>query len=326
MPRAATRRALSLAAAREGVLTRCQLRAAGVDDRVVDRECAAGRWQRLHRGVYLTSAAAPSERQLLLAALVSAGPGAAVTGVAGCRLWGLRDVPTSPYVDVLVPGEVRRASDTRVRVRRASGGLVVLRRHGLPVAKPARCVVDAARALRSLRDVRALVLAAVADHACTPGELAQLLDSGGTRGAALPRRAVGDALRGAASAPEAEAADLLLVAARRRRLPAFLLNPELWLNGRLLGRPDIWIPGHGTGGEIDSRRHHESVDDLDHTLERHERFTAAGLRLLHVTPARLRATPQEWVMRMVTAAREAGPEPSGLVVVPRGPLLGSPPA
>ncbi len=101
------------------------------------------------------------------------------------------------------------------------------------------------------------------------------------------RRAIEDARDGAASCPEAELADEAAARARAGRLPRFLLNPEVRVRGRLLGRPDGWFVGHGLGWEVDSRTHHAQDRDFDATLARHDLWLAHGLSLLHVTPRRL---------------------------------------
>ncbi len=106
------------------------------------------------------------------------------------------------------------------------------------------------------------------------------------RDARTGRRAAAGGPSRAFSAPEAEAADALL--ARGRDTPPFLLNPELRLDGVLIGIPDGWIPSAGIGWEMDSVEQHGSTNDLDATLLRHERFADAGLALRHITPTRFR--------------------------------------
>lgn len=192
------------------------------------------------------------------------------------------------------------------------------------ISAPSRCVVDAARALPDLRTVRALVLGAVGTRLVGLEELTHELDSGARGGSALCRRALADARRGAASAPEAELADALVPAARLHRLP-YLLNPDVLLDGRLLGRPDGWLVGLGLGWELDSREHHAGIEAFEETLTRSDAFVAAGVPLLHVTPRRLRASPAgcaALVVRAAEARRRSGAgDPPGLVVVPRRPVL-----
>jgi hypothetical protein len=66
-------------------------------------------------------------------------------------------------------------------------------------------------------------------------------------------------------------------------------------------------------------------DGLDATLARHERFRQAGLLLHHTTPSRFRSNRDAHirVLQALVAERRglATPEPRGLVVLARGPLL-----
>lgn len=307
-------RAAALALCTDGLVSRATLSAAGLDPRLMDRECAAGRWKRVLPGVAHVGSGPLRPQQRYRAALLWAGETALLTGQVGCDLWGLSDPLTASTVDVLLPMPTRRQPPPWVRVRRTGRLEQAWERGGLPVAGLERCVVDASRRAGGLRDVRALVLASLLDGRCSVTGLEVVLAETGSGGSAWCRRALADARRGAWSAPEAEMADVL---DGEPALPPYLLNPELRLDGRLLGRPDGWFPGRGIGWEVDSRRHHGGVDDVDATLLRHRRFADAGLELIHLTPSRIRLYPDQVlddVCRRVLRPRP--PEPPGLVVVP----------
>ncbi len=314
-----------------GVVTAQELEAAGADLRVVTRLVSSGRWTRLWRGTYLTSpdAASPLMRAHAAIKHVSArhrdaapAPAAVVSGLAGARAIGLRWVPEGERVQVLVGPEVHRSSHEHVLVRRTAdvASIRAWDWEGVPIADPARLVVDGARECQSLRDVRGLVLGSIADGRTTPQDLLVLLDGGAVAGTAHTRRAVLDAQRGAASPPEAEFVDELVGSG----LP-FYVNPDVRVDGRFVGRFDAYLVGTGVGAEMDSKERHGHADALDATLLRHERVSRHGLELLHVTPARFRADPQAFITdlrRAVARRRAAGRgEPAGLQVIPRGPLL-----
>ena len=101
---------------------------------------------------------------------------------------------------------------------------------------------------------------------------------------------------------------------------SFVANPELWVDGRLVGRPDVYLLGTGVGGELDSKERHGGAALLDATLQRHGRFADAGLWLEHVTPARFRRDPDAYV-DLLLARAAAHREPAGLRVVHVGPVL-----
>lgn len=304
----------------DGVVSRGLLVAAGLDPRVLARECSAGRWTPLLPGTAVTGPGPPSARQRSRAALLLAGPRAALTGASGCRAWDLVDVPVEDAVAVLVPEARRVAVHPLLHVRRTSRPYDVWQRDGLPVAAPERCVADAARWTKDLRQVRALVLPAVRGPWLDVAAVRDVLATTGSGGSALCRRALRDAERGAWSAPEAEAADLVLRAVRRGALPPFVLNAQVSHRGRVLGTVDGWLVGTGVGWELDSVRHHGGSADLDATLERHERFSEAGLTLLHRTPARLRREPDAFV-RGLRALVGRTPAPAGVELRGGGPVL-----
>jgi hypothetical protein len=311
------------AAALPVLLTRADLATAGLDTDVALRAVRRGTWSIVLPGAWSRRGGEVTRRERQEAALELLGDCAALTGADACSAYGMRDVPDGP-VTVLVPHAVRRELGPEVRVIRTTADVPVLQMHGLPTVAPVRAVGDACRH-QPLRQVRALVLAAVADGWVDLGELERLVDAGPRQGSAFLRRAVADAHRGARSAPEAELADVLVVAVRRAQLPPFLLNPDLLLDGEPVVTPDAYLLGLGIGGEMDSVRHHGSAAALDGTLLRHDRARRAGIELHHVTPTRFRADPQAYVNRLREAyavrRRLAVPEPPGLVVVRHGPLL-----
>jgi hypothetical protein len=232
-------------------------------------------------------------------------------------------VPDGEGIDVLVPAARRRASTGHVRVhptRRPTSVWVI---DGVRPAEPHRAVIDAGRRLTRLQDVRGLVLAAVCQRWCSIDRLRAELEAGPRNGTALCRRAIRDAEAGAWSAPEAEVADVAAAAVRDGRLPPFLLNPTLLLDGVVIGVPDGWLLGLGLGWEVESRRHHSSDPDFDATLARHDGFAAHGLQLLHVTPRRARLLGAAYAQVLADAVggrrRAVVAEPPGLVVRPYDP-------
>lgn len=319
-----------------GAVKAARLAAEGGDLTVFSRLARANRLARPWAGMYIVG---PVTTQALAHAAIlhgstsdapydrrrrgSEAPEPIVTGLAGARALGMRWVPDGQRVQVLVGPEVRRTSYDAVLVRRAYDLAKVPTWNwvGVPVADPPRLVVDGARECDGLREVRGLVLGAVADGWATPDQLTDLLDDGAVGGTALTRRAMQDASRGCASPPEAEFIDVLVAA----DVPCYA-NCEIWYDGRLVAVVDGYLAGTGVAGEIDSREHHGSADDLDATLERHQRLESLGFVVLHRTPGRFRRDPQAFVaqLRERVAQRQAlglG-DPVGVTLRPRGPLLG----
>jgi len=302
------------------ILTTGQLAEAGVSRAVAARRVANGLWQRPSRGVYVTHARELSGLDLGRVAHALSGGPAVVTGLVACRELGLRWVPPSLRVLALVDAEGRTPSSGRVTLRRTDelAELPTWRRAGVDLAHADRAVVDAARELTGLQDVRGVVLGAVADGWADPGALRLLLDRTQRNGSGLARRAIEDARRGCASPPEAELVDELIGCGR-----PFYANPELVLDGQLIGTPDVYLPGTGLGGEVDSVERHGSAYGMESTYDRHERFAAARVELVHLSVSRIRRDPAEAARHLLSraAARPPGAEPAGVVVIPKGPLM-----
>lgn len=301
------------------LVTRATLTAAGVDLDVALRAARSGYWREVLPGAWLRRDLEVTHDHRQQAGLALLGPRAMLTGPDACRELDLRDVPDDDRVFVLVPHSVRRDLGPEVRVVRSTTSPTAYEMRGRRWADPTRAVYDASFG-RTLQDVRALVTAAVSDAWTSAEDLRALLEHGPRRGSAELRRAIGDVEAGARSAPEAEAADVLGAAVRAGLLPPFLLNPDVFLDGELLLSPDVWLIGTGVGGELDSRRFHGSQTSLDQTLARHSRADRRGVSLVHRSPVRFRRDPQGFVAELAERVAEV-PEPRGLVVVPRGPVL-----
>lgn len=300
------------------VMTSSDLARHGVSNDLAERRATARVWQRGARGIYLTHAQPPSDAELVEIARRHVGEEFVVSGTVVLRALELPWLPAERTIHVLVPLHVRRSSSRLVRVTRVRryGELQTWMRYGARFADAARATVDAARAQQRLRDVRGVVLGAVAKPCCSPDELGTALRSGSRNGSALVRRAVKDARRGCASPPEAEVVDELV----GRGVP-FYVNPELWVDGELVGISDVWLVGTGTGGEIESQEWHGDDATIETTYDRHERYADQRLQLVHLSVRRVRADTREAVEHLLTRARTGPPAPPGLVVVPRGPLL-----
>lgn len=72
-----------------GVLSRQQAVAAGLAPTNIDNRLRSGRWQRLRQGVYATFTGPPSREAVLWAALLRAGPFAALSHYTAAELHGL---------------------------------------------------------------------------------------------------------------------------------------------------------------------------------------------------------------------------------------------
>jgi hypothetical protein len=277
------------------------------------RTRAGGPWQRLLPGAYLAATGTPTTEQRELAALAHAGSDSVITGPAALRHHAIR-APDCTLITVLIPAERKVQSAGFVRVwRTARMPRILLDDQGVRIVLPARAVADTARHLASLREVRAVVAAAVQTRVCSISQLAEELEEGPRRWSALLRQAIAEARDGVRSVVEAEFRDLI----RRAGLPMPLFNARLLDGEMFIAKPDAWWPDAGVAAEVDSREWHLNPSDWERTVRRHTAMTEHGILVLHFTPSMIRGEPAAVAakIRNGLAAGRARP-PLGLRTLP----------
>jgi very-short-patch-repair endonuclease len=108
-----------LAYFQRGVLSRTQALQSGLGSGTVSAQLRAGRWQRLHRGVYATFTGEPGRETLLWAALRRAGPEAVLSHHTAAELTQLAPRPT-PLIHVTVPRQMHLRPIPGVILHRSS--------------------------------------------------------------------------------------------------------------------------------------------------------------------------------------------------------------
>jgi hypothetical protein len=85
-----------------GVVSRAQATGRGLSDRAIGHRLATGRWRAVHRGVYAAFSGELSREAVLWAAVLRAGPGAALSHQTAAELLGLADA-RSDVIHLTVP-------------------------------------------------------------------------------------------------------------------------------------------------------------------------------------------------------------------------------
>jgi very-short-patch-repair endonuclease len=263
------------------VLTLREAASLGHPFHVVRRQVRRGRWLRLAPGVYCTTPPATLIDHLT-AATKHGGAGAVVSGTAAVHAYGLRSAPRPERELVLVPASCGARSCGRIVVRRTANLPSRAARPGPALAPVARAVVDHARTLTRLGDVRAVIAETVQRELTNVDQLWAEVEIGGRNGRALVRQAVLEVTAGSQSAPEAKAAGLLTAAG----LGPFEQNALLIVGGRNYYPDFLWRAARAIL-EVDSFEHHFRRDDWQRTLDRHFVLEAAGYSVIHVPPSTL---------------------------------------
>jgi very-short-patch-repair endonuclease len=240
------RRVLQVAERQWGVIAGWQLEQCGVSRSAISRWVASGRLHRIYPRVYAVGHRAISTEGRLLAAILYAGPGAALSHASAASWWQL--IPYLPDT-TNVSSPKRRLSLQGVRVHHAKRIDRVMRQ-GLPVTPLARTLLDFA-SVAPLDRVRKAV--AEADHL-------RLLDLSAIDALTGVGRAGSTKLKRALHLHRPEYAhtlspleDLLLDLCRRHRIPFPEVNIKvrgcmvdaLWREERVVVEVD-GQPGHGT--------------------------------------------------------------------------------
>jgi hypothetical protein len=264
-----------------------------------------GPWQAVLPGVYREGRGVLTDKQRAVAAFIYARRAIAITGTAAIAWHGL-PVKRSEFIDVLVPLRYKRCDAGFVRLHRTSLELGVICEDGAVVYAPLdRAIIDAARQSADLAEIRDLVASAVQRGKLMVGHLVRELDkTGPAAGTARVRVVLAEVADGVRSVAEADLRKLII----EMRLPTPLYNPDLYVGGRFLARPDAWWPEAGVAVEVDSIAWHLAPADYERTQVRHDRMIAQGIRVLHFTPRYLRTAKRDVAQQIrSTLAQSAGP-------------------
>ncbi|MEH0846088.1 DUF559 domain-containing protein [Micromonospora sp. CPCC 205711] len=282
----------------------------------VRHRLASGRWHRICRGLLRVGDphAAFSQEQQWWVAVLAAGEGAVLAGLAAARAGGLRGSWRYEVVDVLVP-HGRRAADLlrrlppglpAVRVRRTHHLAAEDRQRGHPDRTGiARSLVDAAQWTHSDDDAQSVLAAGCQQRRVTPAELdAALRRQARPRRSTLIRQTIADLAGGAEALSEID----LVRLCRRYGLP----RPELQerrrdADGRVRYLDAYWRRWR-LHVEVDGA-HHMDVRHWAADLRRQNRIWTEGDRILRFTAFDVRRRRDEVAEQLRAALTAAGWRP-----------------
>jgi hypothetical protein len=294
-----------LIAGQDFVLHRGQALDHGLSARAIAHRLETNRWRAVLPEVYLTHPGTPSRRQMLVAALLFAGPESAIDGPDACRFHGIKAVAVDPdKVHVVVPFGLPARSRGFVVVRRTIVPYDVVVTDLARYVEPATAVISATRRMRAPRSVLAALSDALQRRVTTYDALVRAHVQGPPRNSRLADLALGTLAAGTRSVPEA---DFRRLAEASLELPGLTYN--VWLRlacGRVVC-VDALIESSGLVHETNGRSAHAREDLFEDLQERHDALTASGLIVLHNSPGRLRDHAREVVAQVERChARYAG--------------------
>lgn len=232
-----------------GVLTTAQLVELGADRAWISRQVRSGRWQQLHRGVVVTYSGPVTWRARAWAALLYAGPGAALSHESAALRHTLTSRPPQ-RVDVRIPEGRRVAPSPGLVIHRSTAPI---RAGGQPrTVWRADTVVDLVAAARSVDDVVGWVCAGARAGA----RPAEILDAARQRGifrnASLLREVIAEVREGIESPLERRYHRNV---ERRHGLPRARLQVRAVVRGLWI-RADAVYDEYGVRTELDGNLGH----------------------------------------------------------------------
>ena len=284
------RRIVALGERQHGVITRAQLLAFGLTDQSIGRRVVHGQLHRVHQGVYAVGRPTLTLHGRFSAAVLSCGPGAALSHVAAGVLLGVLK-ERGPRIDVTVPGSGGRRRRGAVIIHRAAlPDADVTTKHGIPVTTPARTFVDLADLLARRGLERGLDEAAYLRL-----DLSDLKPRPGRRGSGVLTSVLQSHAPGT-TRTRSDLEERMLTLCESFRLPTPEVNTSIegyevdfvWGEQKLIVETDGWrAHGTRTAFERDRRR------DAD--------LLAAGWRVLRISYERLEREPA-WVAERIARA------------------------
>lgn len=247
----AHRRVRDIADTQAGVVTRAQVLHCGLSVTALREQVRAGRWQRIHRGVYATFNGLVPRTGMLWAAVLCAGRGAMLSHYTAAEIAGLVQQP-SRLVHVLVPVDQTPAPIDGVVIHRSAGAAG--RRHPTRMPPQTRIedtVLDLTQVASTLEEAISWLARAVGGRFTTAARLlAHLAGRRKVRWRAPMRAALLDVEDGCHSLLELT---YLRAVEQAHRLPR---SQRQVRRASVAGYDDVRYPGYQTRVELDGRAAH----------------------------------------------------------------------
>ncbi|MGH2982426.1 MAG: endonuclease domain-containing protein [Solirubrobacterales bacterium] len=235
-----------------------------------------------------------------MAAVLSCGPGAALSHETAAGLWAICRAPPG-VIDVSVPACLDpRPPGIRVHRRTCLSAGDIRRRYGIPLTSPVYTLVDLAARLEA-DQLEAAINEADKRDLTDPESLRTALDQISRRPGVARLRTLLD--RGAFTLTDTHLERLFLPLARRAGLPP--PQTQRPVNGF---RVDFHWPDLGLVVETDGLRYHRTPAQQAKDRVRDQVHAAAGLTPLRFTRAQVRFEPDHVEAVLGSVARRLGAE------------------
>jgi very-short-patch-repair endonuclease len=282
-----------IAGAQRNLITLDQLSAIGVGRNAIEHRLTSGRWQRLHKGVYLIGPAPPTLPARAWAAVFSCGEGSVLSHRTAATFWSL--LPAGEELHISVAGRnpgVRRGVKVHRVVELPADEVAI--KGGIPLTTPARTICDLA-ATEPLRDVESALAEARIHRLATDRQINAVIQRAPTRPGASIIRSLLEA-EDDSGYTRSKAERLLRDLIRKANLDRPLFNEPLL--GYVV---DALWPKERVIVEVDGYAYHSHRAAFERDRRRDQQLIAAGYRVIRITWIQLRDRPIETIASIVKA-------------------------
>lgn len=288
-------RILQIAARQHGVVTRGQLREAGLSAGAIGHRLRRGTLRQVHRGVYRTGPTTP-KYQAEAAALLACGEDAVLSHRTAGGILGIVPEPRREEpVDVSGPRTLRGPrSGVRLHHAEPLPPDEIERRHGLATTTAARTILDLAALLGPYDLERALARAERQEMTTVDEVRAHAARRPGRRGCGRLRTLLDDVADPALTRSPPEL--LLLKKLRKAGVPRPRTNAKI---GGV--EVDLLFPEYRLAVEIDGFAFHRQRPAFEDDRSRGAALAARGFVVLRFTPRQLAKEPDRVLARLCMA-------------------------
>lgn len=238
-----------------GVVTIAQAESHGVGYEVIRGQVAAGRWTRLHDGIYLLGNMRPAVASRRWAALLACGPGAVLSHTTAADTFAIPRWLSRSLIEISIPAERVKVSIPGIRVHRSR--LLPAKAtvyDGWPITSAADTVLDLIAEMRRPSDVVAILTDACRTKAVTADEILKAM---GCRKRQRHRQLTKDVLGDVVGGVESNLEHTYLVRVERpHSLPIGRRQVKASAGGAKIRR-DVEYDEFETVVELDGRAGHE---------------------------------------------------------------------
>jgi very-short-patch-repair endonuclease len=281
----------AVAARQSGVVTLRQLEECGLDRGGIRYRIAAGRLQRLWRGVYSFGHSELTWEGRLIAAVFTCGPGAVLSHRSAADRWELLNSARAA-IDVTVPVSGGRAQRTGIKVHRCRrlDPQEVTELNGILVTTPARTLVDLCSVVPPRLVERAYEQAEIRRLISVDAVVDAIERANGRRTSVLRRLVAAE--RRTATATRSELEERFLALVRRAGLP------EPAVNARLHGyEVDFLWREQRRVVEVDGHAFHSTRQATTRDRRKDNDLELAGFRVTRFTADQVLHHPEDTLER-----------------------------